>query len=469
MARRSANGEGSIYKRQDGRWEAAISLDTVAGRRKRVRFYGRTRQEVHGKLTAAKAQAGRGISLPDHQWRVNKYLDYWLTEIVKPKRRPKTYQQYESVSRLYLKPTLGDISLTKLSVRRVQAFINDQFAQAEAQGHSRRKVHTMRAVLSAALSRAMREELVTRNVAQLVEMEPDLRKRIDPWTADEAIRFLDSARSSQLYPAYMLLILLGLRRGELLGLRWQDIDFTADVIHIRQQLQRVGRNLVFGPVKTTAGDRQLPLLPRFRELLLNLWNEQEGLIFTNKDGSPIRPERFYRTFLRLCEAAGVRSIKIHHVRHTTATLLKKLGTPDRDIQQILGHSHVSVTQEIYQHADLEDRRVALDRLSESLNLGEDRVYCRQICRQAPVPLFATRKGEHFRARLSGISSGAGRGSRTPEDIKSSDLQFDPSRRENQWTSVTKIARRGARVWILGCIAVNFAVNLQAENAERRAA
>lgn len=457
MARRSANGEGSIYKRQDGRWEAAISLDTVTGKRKRVHFYGRTRQEVHKKLIAAKAQADSGIALPDRQWHLDEYLDYWLEEIVKPSRRPKTYQQYESVSRLYLKPELGRTLLTKLSVSLVQSFINEQFAQVESRGQSKRKVHTMRAVLSAALSRAMREELVTRNAARLVELHPDVRKHIQPWSADEATRFLDAARSSQLFPAYAFLLLLGLRRGELLGLRWQDVDFERDEIRIRQQLQRVGGKLLFGPVKTTAGERSLPLIPWARELLLKQSRERVGLVFSDTNGEPIRPERFYRTFLRLSSAAGIRPIKIHHARHTTATLLKKLGVPDRDIQAVLGHSHISVTQEIYQHADLEDRRAALSLLFDSLNLGEDRIYCRQNSRQTPFPYFATNINKRFRARLTEISSGAERGSRTPEDIKSSDLQVDPAQQSSRLTSVRKAAQHRSRVWILGCTAVSVAV------------
>jgi integrase len=457
MARRRANGEGSIYKRPNGRWEAAISLNTVSGKRKRVQFSGRTRQDVHKKLVAAKSQADRGVALPDHQWRLGEYLDYWLEEIVKPNLRPKTYQQYESVSRLYLKPTLGGVLLAKLSVPRLQSFVNEQFAQVESQGQSRRKVHTMRAVLSAALSRAMREELVTRNAAQLVELRPDVRKHIRPWSVDEATRFLEVARSSQLFPAYAFLLLLGLRRGELLGLRWQDVDFERDEIRIRQQLQRVGGKLLFGPVKTTAGERSLPLIPWARELLLKQSREQEGLVFSDANGEPIRPERFYRTFLRLSSAAGVRPIKIHHARHTTATLLKRLGVPDRDIQTILGHSHITVTQEIYQHADLADSRAALDLLFDSLKLGEGRVYCRQSCRQAPISHFATNANERFRARLTGMSIGAERGSRTPEDIKSSDLQVGPEQQIDRLTSVRKIAEHRSRVWILGCTAVCIAV------------
>ena len=229
---------------------------------------------------------------------------------------------------LYLKPALGKLPLTSLTVPLVQAFINEQFVQAEARGHSKRKVHTMRAVLSAALTRAMREELLTRNVAQLVELQPAAAKKVKPWTADEATRFLEAARSNALFPAFALLVLYGLRRGELLGLRWLDIDLTTNEIHVRQQLQRIGQQIYFGPVKTAAGERDLPLLPIAQKLLQYQWEERgtavtpDDLVFIAKDGGPVRPERFYRTFLRLCNSAGIPAIKVHHVRHTTATLLK---------------------------------------------------------------------------------------------------------------------------------------------------
>ncbi len=422
MARRSANGEGSVYKRQDGRWEAAISLLTATGKRKRLRFYGRTRQEVHGRLVAAKADADRGAPVSDSQPTLSEYVDYWLEHIVRPDLRPKTYQQYEYVSRLYIKPTLGGVRLAQLSVPKVQAFINHEFQEAESQGRSRRSVHAVRAVLSAALSSAMREELVTRNVARLVKLQPHTRARITPWTLKEATQFLHAARTHPLFPAFALVLLYGLRQGEILGLRWQDIHFESDEIQIRQQVQRVGRRLLVGPVKTTAGERDLPLIPWARELLQQQRRAQHALdgapslVFISDDGGPLRPERFRRSFLRLCDSGAVRKVKIHHERHTTATLLKKLGVPDRDIQTILGHSRVSVTQEIYQHTDLEDRRAALELLSSSLNPAQGRVYCRQSCRQTPRIHVAATAAARLHAVLTGVNSGAGRGSRTPEGV-----------------------------------------------------
>lgn len=263
MASRRSNGEGTIYLRKDGRYEGALYLLTRMGTRKRVRIYGKTRIEVHARLVEAKQQALKGIPIPDQSWQVGDYLDYWLKNVVRPARRPATYEIYELTVRLNLKPGLGRHSLTRLSVPIVQTFLNQQLAA----GHSVRKVQIMRTVLSAALSRAHREELVGRNVARLVELPTWERGEIHPWSAEEALRFLTISRSHQLHAAFVLLVLYGMRRGEVIGLRWRDVDFEHGVLHIRQQLQRVNGELTFGPVKTSAGRRDLPLVGLVRDAL----------------------------------------------------------------------------------------------------------------------------------------------------------------------------------------------------------
>ncbi|MCA1602623.1 MAG: site-specific integrase, partial [Acidobacteria bacterium] len=243
MTHARANGEGTIYRRKDGRYEGAAYFRTISGTRKRIRVYGKTREEVHVTLTEAKAKAQHGIPLPDRAWRLGAYLDYWLENVVRPNRRPKTYEQYECTIRLYLNPGLGTCLLSRLSVPMVQSFLNQKISER----HSVRKVQIIRTVLSSALSRAVREELVGRNVARLVELPEWQKGEIHPWSANEARQFLDTARTNPLlYPAFLLLLLYGMRRGEVLGIRWRDIDFTAAEIHIRQQLQRVGRTLIQG-------------------------------------------------------------------------------------------------------------------------------------------------------------------------------------------------------------------------------
>ena len=217
--------------------------------------------------------------------------------------RPTTYAKYETISRIYLRPGLGRYRLDRLSVAVVQAWLNSRLAA----GDSIAKVHVMRTVLGAALTRAMREELVARNVARLVTLPPDRPARQQPWSASEALAFLQAARGDRLYPVFVLLLVYSLRRGEVLGLSWRDVDLEQDVVHVRQQLQRVRGRLRLGPVKTNAGRRDLPLLGVARSALLqhaelkilgaasHEWTV-EDLVCTTRTGRPVEPRNLARSF-----------------------------------------------------------------------------------------------------------------------------------------------------------------------------
>ena len=330
-ARRRVNGDGSIIRRADGRWMGRYYAWTSAGTRKRITIYGKSRQETADKMREAQQRNRHGIPVPDRTWKLGDWLDHWLEQVVAPNRRPATYTLYETTVRLYLKPSLGRYSLARLSAARVQAFLTGQIAA----GKSVRNVQIMRTVLSSALTRAMREELVMRNVARLAELPAWSREPITPWTAPEARAFLDAARQDPLYPAFVFLLLYGLRRGEVLGLRWRDIDQADSEIRIRQQILRVRGQLEPGPIKTAAGRRDLPLLPLATEVLKLRMQAQDadrhelgwawqdnGLIFTTRTGRPVEPRNLVRSFHRICTAHLLRPIAVHHLRHTTATLLK---------------------------------------------------------------------------------------------------------------------------------------------------
>ena len=215
MARRNANGEGTIYRRKDGRYEGAVYVLTTSGTRKRVRLYGATRAEVHVKLTEAKAKNDQGIPAADKNWLLGDYLDYWLESVIKPNRRPTTYEAYEGNIRLYLKPGMGALKLTQVTVPALQRFLNQQLSD----GRSVRKVEMLKETLSSALSQTMYEELLTRNVAQLVKLPSYESNDVEPWTPAEVTRFFDAAKAHRWYPAFLLVSLYGLRRGEVLGLR----------------------------------------------------------------------------------------------------------------------------------------------------------------------------------------------------------------------------------------------------------
>jgi integrase len=276
---------------------------------------------------------------------------------------------------LYLRPGLGRYRLRQLSVYHVQCFLNAQLAA----GRSLRNVHMMRQVLSAALTRASREELVNRNVARFAELPAWQPAEVRSWSGDEALAFLRAAKTDPFYPAFVFLLACGMRRGEVLGLSWTDIDLGSGLIRVRQQLQRVNRSLQLGPVKARAGNRDLPIVPLAQAALLarqerqtadreafgSAWQDT-GLVFTTRSGLPVEPRNLVRSFRRICDDQEFRLIKLHHLRHTTASLLKKLRVPPRDAQVILGHAHVSTTLQIYTHVDEEARSQALSGLNDLL-------------------------------------------------------------------------------------------------------
>ncbi|MFL6162739.1 MAG: tyrosine recombinase XerC [Jatrophihabitantaceae bacterium] len=384
MTKRNSNGQGSIYKRKDGRWEGAVYLPTVGGMRKRFRCYGRTKQEVQTTLVEQQARAQKGRPLPNRMWRLGEYLDYWLEQVVRTSRSPRTYESYEMTVRLYLGPLLGGQYLTRLTVAQVQVALN----QALANGTTVRSAHLMRMVLSAALTRAKREEILDRNVASLAELPIWRRREITPWTAAQVAEFLSSAQDDSLYPAFLLLALYGLRRGEVLGLRWQDID--SDHLRIRQQVQRISGQLQVGPLKTSASRRDLPLLAPARQVLeqhaeLQRQQVQSGvrmpnvsdLVFTTRNGQPIEPRNLLRSFERIRRQQGLPHNTLHHLRHTVATLLKGGGVAARDAQGILGHADITTTQQIYQHADAAAQAYGLEQVARLVLPARGSRYCRQ--------------------------------------------------------------------------------------------
>jgi integrase len=371
---RRANGEGSIYLRRDGRWAGAVFLPTPSGAVKRVQVYGRSRDEVHRKVTVLLRQAQQGIPVADRSWTVGAYLDYWLQHVVRPRLRPKTYVGYEGVVRLHLKPALGAKRVERLSVRDVRGLLDDR----RAQGLSVRMVQFIHAVLRNALQQAVREELVARNVAQLVRVEVPQYEVGRGITVADARRFLAAIRADRLYALYVLALTLGLRKGELLGLRWADVDLDRGELEVRQTLQRISGELRVQPPKTKRSRRTIPLPApcvdalrehRARQAAERLragerWKDS-GLVFMTRVGSPLEPRNLNRHFYSVRRAGGL-AVRFHDLRHTCVSLLLDLGVPPHVVREIVGHSDIEVTMTIYAHASLDEQRKALGRLGEVL-------------------------------------------------------------------------------------------------------
>lgn len=434
MAKKRTNGEGSVFRRKDGRYVGAAFVPTVGGGRKRVAAYGRTRLEAAQKLNELLGGAQAGVPAPSKQVLVADYLDYWLENFVKPNKQPRTWEQYEMVSRLYLKPALGSRQMKSLSVPLLQEYFNGLLAQ----GCSVRKVQIVRTGLSAALTRAQREELLTRNTARLVELPQWRPSEVEPWTADEARRFVQATAGHRLHAAFVMLVLYGLRRGEVLGLRWRDVDFDNSQLHIRQQLQRIGHDLTAGPLKTRASQRDLPLLPmtmavlqahlrqqlRARAELGGSWSgpgDDTEFVFTTPLGTPVDPKNFVRSFKLLCDKNGIRPIKLHHIRHTAATLMKNRGVPLRDVQFVLGHATPWMTTQIYQHDDLDTRAEELGKV-EALIATADEEQIDRLSGGSDGLLSELLSSDGFVEEATSVQSGGPAGARTQDTLLKRPIQ-----------------------------------------------
>ena len=219
MAKKRGNGEGSITKRKDGRWMARYTVHTAKGPKRR-HVYGRTRKEAADKLAKALSDRVEGIVYEDENMTVGEYLDAWLKGSVRGSIRQSTYDRDASIVANHLWPALGAIKLKKLSAAHVQSFYRDRLDA----GLSPSTVHKMHAILHKALSQALKWNMVPRNVTEAVRPPRSAPKEMRPLSPEEARRLLRATRGDRLEALYVLAVTTGMRQGELLALRWQDVD-----------------------------------------------------------------------------------------------------------------------------------------------------------------------------------------------------------------------------------------------------
>jgi integrase len=373
-ARRRANGEGTIVRRADGRFHAAYYVLTPDGARQRRFVYGRTWDECHAKLVEMKAKTAQGVPLAVKAWTVERYLQYWLQEVAARRLRPSTVAGYEIVVRVHLTPAVGKKHLARLSPQDVCQLLTHK----RQDGLSVRMVQYIHAVLRNALQNAVREELIGRNVAKLVQVETPDYEVGKGLTIAESQRLLQAVQNTRWHPLYVLALLLGLRRGELLGLRWTDVDLDNETLTVRQNLVRAGGELRIQAPKTRRSRRTLPLPPQVVSALRrqrviqaterlaagSSWADN-GLVFTTSLGTPMEPRNLTRHFYSVRDRAGLPEVRLHDLRHTCLTLLLNLGTSPHIAQAIAGHSHVDVTMMIYAHSDMAEQTEALRRLGDA--------------------------------------------------------------------------------------------------------
>jgi integrase len=368
--KRRANGEGSYFQRKDGRWVAQKYVEQLDGSVKPVWGTGKTLAAAKARLEEKTKDTAQGLPYNDKEWMVGDYLHYWAEEVQAGKIRESTLSIYRYMISRYLVPTLGKHKLKNLSVVNVRLALR----ALKEHGCGGATLQKCLIILAACLNCAMREEIIYRNVAQLVEMPNYTPKETAIWTAKQAMDFLSATKKHPLHVAFLLLLTFGMRRGEVLGLRWCDIDFHNGWIHVRQQIGRIDGALLARDLKTKNSRRNLPLSPVIREALLRHAEKKgiaipafdpqpeqslQGTIVTTRIGTPLEPRNLARCFHGLIKRVGLPRIKLHATRHTTATMLKELKTDIKDVQLILGHANPSTTLRIYQHGTPDSYQAAI--------------------------------------------------------------------------------------------------------------
>jgi len=370
--RRRGHHEGSIYQRKDGRWTAAV---TVPGTGKRRYVYGSTRREVSEQLTSIMADIQHGLPVHADKQTVQEYLNGWLEHSKRGKVRPTTYTRISGIVRNNINPYIGQTRLQALTPQQVEYLLNE----ASAAGLSSRTVQYIHAVLRNALNQALHWGQVQRNVASLVRPPQAVHQPIQPWTAEQARQFITAVQHERLRSLFVLSLTTGLRQGEVLGVRWEDIDLDAGTLTVNGQLQKFDGKLQWVPTKTVKSKRTI-VIPAVALTALQAHHDRQrseaacnkptGYVFTTRDGKPLMARNVYRRFLELSEQAGLPRIRFHDLRHTAATLMLAQGVDPRTIMEILGHSQISLTLNTYSHVLGSMKQSAADKINALLNEPE---------------------------------------------------------------------------------------------------
>ena len=352
-------GDG-ITKRKDGRFMARITVQTPGGK-KRKSIYGRKYGEVKKKRDLALGDAARGVVFDDQNMTVGEYLDRWLRDVVRGSVRESTFDRDSYLVRVHIKPALGRAKLKKLTGLDVQALYRDRLDA----GLSPATVAKVHAVLHKALAQAVGWDLVPRNPARAAKAPRPAPGEMRPLSREEARKLLDAARGDRFEALYALAVTAGMRRGELLGLRWSDVDLQNASVSVRRTLTRAdnGRRLAFAEPKTKKSRRTIRLAEVAAEALEAHLERQlgeievigdpyadQGLVFATGAGTPVNPSNLsQRSLAPLLKRAGLPRIRFHDLRHTCATLLLSEGVHPKFVQELLGHATIAITLDTYSH------------------------------------------------------------------------------------------------------------------------
>ena len=383
MLKRRANGEGNIRKRKDGRWEGRYTVghDPETGKAIIKNVLGKTQAEVKEKLKKA-IEENVGIDYGRAKtYTVGTWLEVWMENYAKVKLRPSTYKTSQGFLKNHIKPQIGSIPLADLTSLDLQRFYKHLLdggrvdrieAKKKPKGLAPKTVRNIHQMIGSAYNLAMEQKLVSKNPTQGCALPKVEHKEMKTLTADQLSAFFQEARDSGVYELYYLDLATGLRRGELLGLKWTDVDFQHGVLKIQRAISRQNGKVVEAPLKTKNAYRTLPMSADAIDVLMQQRRKtgNSEWVFPSPTGGPMSPDSVLHMLQRVLKRAGLPRIRFHDLRHTFATLALENGMDVKTLSAMLGHVSAVTTLDIYTHITGDMQRAAAASIDRSIGKAE---------------------------------------------------------------------------------------------------
>ena len=380
MPKRRANGEGNIRKRKDGRWEGRYTAgyDPETGKRIIKNVLGKTQAEVKEKLKIAISESQKLDVSKAGTYTVSSWVKTWYENYAKIKMRPSTYLTYHGYIENHIKPQLGKIPLNDLTTLHLQQFYKKLLAegrverieaQKQPKGLSAKTVRNIHQIISSALKLAVEQRLIAHNPADGCALPKAERKEMQTLPVEQLTSFLREAKDSGVFALYYIDLTTGLRRGELLGLKWSDIDLEKGDLRVQRQIGRIDGKIIEMPLKTKNAYRTLPLSADAISVLkiqkCKVGNSE--WVFPSPTGSPMSPDSVLHMLHRVLKRAGLPKVRFHDLRHTFATLALQNGVDIKTVSGMLGHFSAGFTLDTYAHVTTSAKREAAKTMGNILS------------------------------------------------------------------------------------------------------
>ena len=380
MAKRRANGEGSIRKRSDGRWEGRYTAgrNPETGKVIYKNVLGKTQAEVKAKLKAAIEESANLDMLKAEQYTTGQWMDVWFENCAKIKGRPSSHQTYRGYIDNHIKPNIGDVPLNKLSSLHLQKLYKKLLAggrvervesKGQPKGLSAKTVRNINQVISSAMDFAKNQKLISSNPTDGCALPKLEHKEMKTLPVEQLTSFLREAKESGVFELYYIELTTGLRRGELLGLKWEDIDLTQGSLRVQRQVARINGEVIEAPLKTKNAYRTLPLSTDAVDVLREQRkkNGSSSYVFPSPTGGPISPDSVLHMLHRVLKRAGLSQVRFHDLRHTFATLALQNAVDIKTVSGMLGHYSAGFTLDTYTHVTTSAKKEAANTMGSILS------------------------------------------------------------------------------------------------------